>query len=65
MTVEEVYERLEVIRRWSADDEAAHGAEEDLWKDVLTAISQGAENAVDLSRAALQTLNFDFARWYS
>ena len=55
MTVADVRARIEEIRWSVCDDETAHIKEDDLLRDVLWAISFGAENAADLAAAALAT----------
>ena len=65
MTVEEVAERLKIISDYARrhDHESAHAIEDDLYRDVLRAISHGAENAADLARSALATQEMTFERW--
>jgi hypothetical protein len=64
MTPEDVQQYVERIRENALDDEAAHGMEDALWADVLEAIASGAaEEPAALARAALATLDIEFARW--
>ncbi len=50
----------------SADDpERAHGAEDELYVDVLTVIASGAPDAAELAKAALVAHRLPFQRWYS
>lgn len=66
LTVEQIQERVKQIGEvgdW--DDEAGHGAEDDLWRDTLRAIAEGAANPAELAMAALATQELDFARWCS
>jgi len=63
MTPGEVEARVERIRAMAGDDEAAHGAEDSLRRDVLLAIAGGARNARALARTALETEEIEFARW--
>ena len=65
ITLAEVHARLEIIRRFTGNDEVSHIAEDALWKDVLIVIAEGAPNAEDLARAALETQQIDFSRWYA
>lgn len=62
MTVEEVRERVALIRAASADDddERAHGLEDQLHQDVLRYL---ADNGHRIAAEALTTLDIDFARW--
>lgn len=63
MTVEDIQERVAAIAAERHDDEAAHGDEDQLHQDVLAAIANGAENAPELAKAALETVTISFARW--
>lgn len=65
MTVKDVVEEVEYIRSIAGDDEAAHGAEDDLWEKVLKAIATGQYNftAHSLAGVALKTKEIRFARW--
>lgn len=65
MTVDDVQERVEVIRQIALDDETAHGMEDELYIDVLGAIANGADNPEKLAAEALKTLEIEFSRWYS
>lgn len=63
ITVEEVKKHVERIREMAGDDEGAHGTEDDLWEEVLRAISEGAKKPKQLAIEALKTTEIDFARW--
>jgi len=64
VTLQEVEKRVAEIGRIGVDDDAsAHGKEDDLWRDVLRTIANGAPDAADLAREALRTRDFAFARW--
>ncbi|WP_024427708.1 hypothetical protein [Bacillus safensis] len=63
MTVDDVQERVEVIRQIALDDEAAHGMEDELYIDVLEAIANGADNPEKLAAEALKTQDIEFYRW--
>ena len=65
MTVDEIIDRTQVIRRASHDPELAHGEEDQLWSDVLRAIADGAPEPAALARAALATADIAFDRWYA
>jgi septum formation topological specificity factor MinE len=56
MTAQEARKRLEAIKAMAGDDEAAHSAEDALRRDILEAIQE-------LSEIALETSLIDFARW--
>lgn len=63
MTVDEVHAAVAAIDQASGDPETAHGLEDDLRRDVLRAIANGAPDGAALAAAALQTEEFDFDRW--
>lgn len=72
MTLTEIADRVKAIRRIASDDEAAHSAEDTLWQDVLTHISNmmsmGPDDssirlASEMARLALETKMITFARW--
>lgn len=65
ITPDEVRARLNRIYGMRGDPEAAHGAEDDLWREVLEAIADGAEDPRLLARLALGTAGFLFERWYA
>lgn len=44
------------------DDEKAHGAEDDLFRDVLKAIAKGSKKSQELAREALKSLEVRFTR---
>jgi hypothetical protein len=64
MTVEEVEAEVARIRAIAGDDEAAHGAEDDLWENVLRSIASGeTTQPAEIAAAALKTKTIEFARW--
>lgn len=66
MTRMDVRDRLEHIRDIAGDDEAAHGAQDALFREVLTAIASGTgslRNARVIAEDALTVDEIDFARW--
>ncbi|MEU0018034.1 hypothetical protein ABZ173_10225 [Streptomyces rochei] len=63
LTAEDVARRLAKIQTLQGDDEAAHGEEDLLHRDVLAAIAAGAPDAQLLAAAALRTETLDFSRW--
>lgn len=74
MTPEEVRARVEEIRLVGepearggrdSDPERGHALEDELHREVLQAIANGAPNAPELAREALRSWEFDFSRWYA
>lgn len=63
ITAEDIAHRLAAIHAVQNDDERAHGLADDLYRDVLTAIAAGAQDAQLLAAAALRVETLDFARW--
>ena len=64
LTVDEINRRVGLIDNCSADDEAAHSEEDELYRDVLKAIADGtAEQPAKCAAAALETRDITFARW--
>lgn len=63
MTVEEITERIELINKVRYDYEKAHGMEDDLRDDVLSAIASGASNARELANEVLKTSDIRFPRY--
>jgi hypothetical protein len=62
LTAEDIARRLAEIHALQGD-EAAHGEEDRLHRDVLAAIAAGAPDAPLLAAAALRTETLGFARW--
>jgi hypothetical protein len=68
MNVNDIRARVVVVRAWAIDHEEyenAHKAEDQLWEDVLRLIADGAENAADLARAALDSRRVSYPRGFS
>ena len=65
MTFQSIRDRVARIRTHAeeGDDEAAHGEEDDLWRDVLRAIADGADNPRAMAREALETTHLSFERY--
>jgi len=63
MTIDEVRAAVAAIERSSDDDESAHVMEDKLYRRILTAIMDGADNAPALAREALRTQDIHFSRW--
>ena len=58
MTVDDIQARITAIRVWAVDQEEfgkARQVEDQLWEDVLREIAQGAPDAADLAKAALES----------
>lgn len=60
MTVEEVQQRLTIIRRTADDDEQAHALEDELHQDVLKYF---AATGNSVAAEALKSLDIEFSRW--
>ena len=68
MKVSDVTARVEEIRQIAADNEAAHGMEDDLHRDVLRYIASALASPAHtqaLAKEALTTRDIDFCRWCS
>jgi hypothetical protein len=71
VTVQEIEARVHRIRAIarkeivsSSADAVAHAEEDELHRMVLRSIAEGAENARELARAALEATSIEFSRWY-
>ncbi len=63
LTKNEVIARVTAIRAMKSDDEAAHAAEDALYRDVLKAIAEGdAEEPAGVARIALSSQRIKFKR---
>lgn len=63
MTPQTVRMRIREIKLSDGDDEAQHSKEDDLWEDVLFAISTGVDNPQELAKEALRSKKLKFCRW--
>ena len=64
ISIEEAKREVERIKDIASDDEAAHGAEDDLWERALRTIADGrADDPQHLALVALETKKIDFQRW--
>jgi len=63
MTREDILGRIEQIKSRSGDDEVAHSMEDQLMRDVLYAIRDGAQDAMGLAAAACEVSKLTFRRW--
>lgn len=63
MTPNDVRLRLKEIEKLRGDHEAMHSAEDDLYRDVLRAISQGLPQGRRMAEMALETQDMKFERW--
>ena len=66
MTIEDVQETIEKIKRLVWDDAAAHEMEDLLYQDVLATIAGGYRGTLpsELAMAALKSREIVFDRWY-
>jgi lipase chaperone LimK len=65
MTTEEIEKRLEQIKNMAGDDESAHGAEDDLYREFIAYVAS-LDSLPSLSAKAkliLTTKDINFARW--
>ncbi len=68
MNISDVQDQVAAISKIHRDGEAAHCAEDKLYRDVLQAIADrdtGGARPADLALAALQASRIKFARWYA
>ena len=65
MDTTEIVRRLKEIEECCHDPEVAHMKQDQLYFDVLYAISRGAENPIELAELALQSESLNFPRWYA
>jgi hypothetical protein len=64
VTPDDVRNRVTEIEGLAYDDEAAHAREDDLYRDLLTAIGNGVCQEPGLCAAiALRTQSLRFRRW--
>ncbi len=66
MTVEQIKDKIEVIFGCRGDDEVAHGLEDQLFIDVLSAIGSGSHTAEEcklLAQTVLESRKIPFSRW--
>lgn len=65
LTLDEIQERVEKIAAFTADYEAAHGLEDQLWHDFIKYVASGIvdEQMAEKARAVLQTTQIDFPRY--
>jgi hypothetical protein len=66
MNVSEVEARVAQVAAIGDDDpEQAHHLEDELWRDVLAAIADGAEHPAELAAAAMKVWDPERIRWYA
>ena len=65
MTIEDAQKVVEQIKHISGDDERAHSLEDSLHYDVLRSIAEGCSDPSGLAKAALESAELDFCRWYA
>jgi hypothetical protein len=65
-TPQDVAEAVALIDRWKGDNEAAHGAEDDLYILVLRLIAEGrVADPSGVAAAALEARKIRYDRWYA
>jgi len=62
ITVRDVDRRIAEIREVARDYEKAHGMEDQLFRDILKAVSDGHPRSRGLARAALKCSEIEFPR---
>ena len=66
MTTADVHAAVDNIRSLRSDDESAHVAQDNLYRDVLTSIARGsAEDPAAMAAEALKVEDIEFSRWYA
>lgn len=64
MTIEEIRNKVQEIYMVSADDEAAHGHEDDLYHEFVKHIAEtGNKKQREMATEILKTKDIKFARW--
>lgn len=63
ITIAEIKKWIEEIKQLGYDPEIAHSKEDDLFRDVLTAIAKDPTHAQALAKEALKATKLDFERW--
>jgi hypothetical protein len=64
MTIEEIRKKVQTIKDMKSDPEAAHGAEDSLYQDLLEAIAASqVENPAEAAKEALYAQSIEFPRW--
>lgn len=63
MTTDQIKERIKYIEAIKSDDEVAHGAEDDLYRDFIAYVASGGEDLVEKAKLVLSTQDIKFARW--
>ena len=66
MDAKYISEKIKVIESiGDSDPEVSHSLEDNLYKEVLEAIANGAENPSELAKEVLKVSEINFARWYA
>ena len=66
LTLKEARKRVNDLKEMIGDAEAAHSAEDKLYRDFLEAIAAGdlaGDEAVKVAKVVLKTKKIDFPRW--
>ena len=66
MDAKYISEKIKLIESIGDNDpEVSHSLEDNLYKEVLEAIANGAENPSELAKEVLKVSEINFARWYA
>lgn len=65
MTADDVTRALRDIEAKSGDPEAAHSAEDRLYRRTLRAIAERSPDAAGLAAEAIKAADIKFERWYA
>lgn len=66
MTLQQINERVQMIRTIKDDDETAHIEEDQLQEDFIRYVaSLGDQSLAEKARAVLETKNIRFSRWHA
>ena len=66
MDAKYISEKIKAIESiGDSDPEVSHSLEDNLYKEVLEAIANGAENPSELAKEVLKVSEINFARWYA
>jgi hypothetical protein len=64
MTLKQVKNRVLAIEKSDGDDERRHSLEDELYRELITAIANGqCTDPVACCKEAIKTLEMDFSRW--
>jgi hypothetical protein len=63
MTLEEIKARIEKIKAISDDPEAAHSAEDDLYRDFIDHVAKRKDKIGEMAYYVLKSKQLDFPRY--